>query len=134
MSSTNIKLFELKEAAKWSSKMDERKSAIRELASQGPDAISILEEIRDVIVAADELRDLCIAAIENIRKKGAAQKQEQSCQNKSHHRRSKKHPKCKDRDKYAATGFQKVELPTKVNYLLQTQVASGEVAVMSNRI
>jgi hypothetical protein len=76
MSSTNIKLFELKEAAKWSSKMDERKSAIRELASQGPDAISILEEIRDVIVAADELRDLCIAAIENIRKTGAAQRQE----------------------------------------------------------
>ena len=65
------KIFELKETAKWSSRIDEKKGAISELAGLGSNAVSTLEEIRAVEVN-DELRQLCAEAIKKA--KGANEK------------------------------------------------------------
>jgi hypothetical protein len=65
------KIFELKETAKWSSRVDEKKNAISELAGLGTNAVSTLEEIRTVEVN-DELRQLCAEAIRKA--KGADEK------------------------------------------------------------
>ncbi|MGI0020662.1 MAG: hypothetical protein ACREAY_09355 [Nitrososphaera sp.] len=56
------KIFELKETAKWSSKVDEKRNAISELAGFGSEAVNTLEEIRSVEVN-DEIRQLCAEAI-----------------------------------------------------------------------
>jgi hypothetical protein len=56
------KIFELKETAKWSSKVDEKRNAISELAGFGTEAVSTLEEIRSVEVN-DDIRQLCAEAI-----------------------------------------------------------------------
>jgi hypothetical protein len=55
-------LYELKESAKWSLDVDERKKAIRLLASYGPGAIQSIKEIKD-IAAYDEVKKACIEAI-----------------------------------------------------------------------
>lgn len=60
------KIFELKETAKWSSKVDEKRNAISELAGPGTEAVSTLEEIRSVEVN-DEIRQLCAEAIRKAR-------------------------------------------------------------------
>lgn len=66
--SVNDRLWELKESAKWSLDVDERKQAIRELAnSYGPDAIQSIAEIRDVAAYA-EIRKACIEAIKSASK------------------------------------------------------------------
>ncbi len=67
MLQTDASVFELKETAKWSSKMDERRAAINELVRRGQTAIPTLEEIRDVALTNDELRNTVIAFIEEIR-------------------------------------------------------------------
>ncbi len=64
---TDASDYELKETAKWSSKMDERKAAINELARRGQTAIPTLEEIRDVALTSDELRSTVVAFIEEIK-------------------------------------------------------------------
>ena len=56
------KIFELKETAKWSSRADEKKSAISELAGLGSSAVNTLEEIQAVEVN-DELMRLCAEGI-----------------------------------------------------------------------
>lgn len=56
------KIFELKETAKWSSKVEEKRSAISELSGFGTEAVNTLEEIRAVEVN-DEIRQLCAEAI-----------------------------------------------------------------------
>lgn len=60
------KIFELKETAKRSSKVDEKRNAISELAGLGTEAVSTLEEIRSVEVN-DEIRQLCAEAIRKAR-------------------------------------------------------------------
>ena len=60
------KIFELKETAKRSSKVDEKRNAISELAGLGTEAVSTLEEIRSVGVN-DEIRQLCAEAIRKAR-------------------------------------------------------------------
>ena len=54
--------WELKESAKWSLDVSERKKAIRLLASYGPEAIDSIAEIKDV-AAYDEIKRACIEAI-----------------------------------------------------------------------
>jgi hypothetical protein len=63
MASTDDKFWELKESAKWSLDVNERKQAIRQLAAAyGPEAIQSIAEIRDVS-AYDEIKQACIEAI-----------------------------------------------------------------------
>jgi hypothetical protein len=60
--------WQLKESAKWSLEVDERRRAIRELVSgYGRDAIQAIEEVRDVS-AYDEIRKACIEAIKSAKK------------------------------------------------------------------
>jgi hypothetical protein len=57
--------WQLKESAKWSLEVDERRRAIRELArGYGRDAIQAIEEIKDVS-AYDEIKRACIEAIKS---------------------------------------------------------------------
>jgi hypothetical protein len=57
------RFWELKEEAKWSLDVKERKKSIRMLADfYGPDAVQSIAEIRDV-AAYDEIRKACIEAI-----------------------------------------------------------------------
>lgn len=57
------RFWELKEAAKWSLDVNERKKSIRMLADYyGPQAMQSIAEIRDV-AAYDEIRRACIEAI-----------------------------------------------------------------------
>ena len=60
------KIFELKETAKRSSKVDEKRNAVSELAGLGTEAVSTLEEIRSVEVN-DEIRQLYAEAIRKAR-------------------------------------------------------------------
>jgi hypothetical protein len=62
MARVDDSLYELKESAKWSLDVDERKKAIRLLAGYGPSAIQSITEIRD-IAAYDEIKKACIEAI-----------------------------------------------------------------------
>jgi hypothetical protein len=57
--------WQLKESAKWSLEVDERRRAIRELVSgYGMDAIQAIEEVKDVS-AYDEIKRACIEAIKS---------------------------------------------------------------------
>ena len=58
--------YELKEKAKWSRDMEEKKMAIRELSSHGEKALPSLEEIRNV-TAYEDIRLACIEAIRSIK-------------------------------------------------------------------
>lgn len=60
------KIKELKYAAKWSLKFEEKKKAIDELISFGEKAIPSLTEIYNV-TAYEEVKEECIAAIKRIR-------------------------------------------------------------------
>ncbi|GEM_PF-1921712 len=60
--------WQLKESAKWSLEVDERRRAIKELASgYGRDAIQAIEEVKDVS-AYDEIKRACIEAIKSVKK------------------------------------------------------------------
>ena len=60
--------WQLKESAKWSLEVDERRRAIRELArGYGSDAIQAIQEIKDVS-AYDEIKSACIEAIKSAKK------------------------------------------------------------------
>ena len=57
------RFWELKEDAKWSLDVNERKKSIRMLADYyGPEAVQSIAEIRDV-AAYDEIKRACIEAI-----------------------------------------------------------------------
>jgi hypothetical protein len=60
-------MWELKETAKWSRDLDEKKDAIHKLSARGEEALPSLEEIRD-ITAYDDIRAACVEAIKSLRK------------------------------------------------------------------
>ena len=60
------KIWELKEAAKWSSNSEEKKKAIKEMTEYGEAALPSLKEILDV-TAYDEIKTSCHEAIKSIR-------------------------------------------------------------------
>lgn len=63
LSSGDEKFWDLKESAKWSLDVQERKRAIMQLAhAYGPNAVRPIAEIRDV-AAYDEIRKACIEAM-----------------------------------------------------------------------
>ena len=72
---SDIKIFELKEKAKWSRDPAEKKTAIRELSTQGERALSALGEIMTV-TAYDDVKAACIEAIKAIEGKGAGTTQQ----------------------------------------------------------
>ncbi|MGI0029547.1 MAG: hypothetical protein ACREAQ_07550 [Nitrososphaera sp.] len=62
------RFWQLKESAKWSLDMNERRQAIEELAgSYGKEALQAILEIKDV-TAYDEIRKACAEAIKEARK------------------------------------------------------------------
>jgi hypothetical protein len=64
-------LWELKEKAKWSPDLVEKKNAISGLSRHGEGAISALEEIL-AVTAYDDIKSACIEAIKSVREsKGA---------------------------------------------------------------
>ena len=67
---SETKIFELKERAKWSKDSAEKKTAIRELSTQGDRALPALGEIMSV-TAYDEIKSACMEAIKAIEGKGA---------------------------------------------------------------
>ena len=56
------KMWDLKEAAKWSSTPEEKKAAIRTLSARGQEAVQPLEEIMS-ITAYEDIRAACMEAI-----------------------------------------------------------------------
>jgi hypothetical protein len=58
-------MWELKEAAKWSSNGQEKKEAITKLSARGPEALSSLQEILDV-TAYEDVKAACVEAIKSI--------------------------------------------------------------------
>ena len=82
------KIFELKETAKWSSKVDEKRNAISELAGLGTETVSTLEEIRSVEVN-DEIRQLCAEAIRKARGAKEANQKEPEKKTAEHEKGSK---------------------------------------------
>ncbi|MEM2140453.1 hypothetical protein [Nitrososphaera sp.] len=65
-------LWELKEAAKWSSNPQEKKEAIKRLSARGAEALPSLEEIMRV-TAYDDIKAACIDAIRSVSSEGKAQ-------------------------------------------------------------
>ena len=61
-----MRLFELKEKAKWSSDPEEKKAAIKELSTHGKKAISELQEIMS-ITAYEDIKSACVDAIKSMR-------------------------------------------------------------------
>jgi hypothetical protein len=69
------KIKELRYAAKWSPNIEEKKNAIRELASSfGERAIPVLNEIMGVTVY-EEIKQACVEAIKTVREMSPGQKQ-----------------------------------------------------------
>ena len=70
--------WELKEEAKWSLDVNERKKSIRMLADYyGPDAVQSIAEIRDV-AAYDEIKRACIEAIRAVSSRRSTKKSRKS--------------------------------------------------------
>jgi hypothetical protein len=70
------KVKELRHAAKWSSNIEEKKNAIRELASTfGERAIPVLNEIKGVTVY-EEIKQACAEAIKTIREEITGQQKQ----------------------------------------------------------
>jgi wobble nucleotide-excising tRNase len=61
-------LWELKQTAKWSHNLREKKMAIKELSFHGEYAIQYLDEVMSV-TTYDEIKAACIEAIKEIREK-----------------------------------------------------------------
>ena len=77
------RFWELKEAAKWSLDVNERKKSIRLLADYyGPQAVQSITEIRDV-AAYDEIKRACIEAIRAVSSHKTARKTKRSSAIKS---------------------------------------------------
>jgi hypothetical protein len=72
MSDDRMKLFELKEKAKWSSDPEEKKAAIKELSTHGENAISELQEIMS-ITAYEDIKDACTEAIKSIQARSSVE-------------------------------------------------------------
>jgi hypothetical protein len=90
LAAVDDKFWELKESAKWSLDVNERKHAIRQLAeSYGPEAIQSIAEIRD-ISAYDDIKKVCIEAI-----KAASIRRPGEKTNKSLPKKAKKRKKAK---------------------------------------
>lgn len=64
-------LWKLKQRAKWSHNMRERKAAITELSFHGKEALPYLNEILN-ITTYDEIKAACIEAIRAIKRKEGA--------------------------------------------------------------
>ena len=65
------RFWQLKESAKWSLSLDEKRQAIEQLVNiYGKDALHTIEEIKDV-TAYEEVRSACIEAIKSARTTGA---------------------------------------------------------------
>jgi hypothetical protein len=62
-------LWELKEAAKWSSNTKEMKEAVGKLSARGAEALPSLQEIMSV-TAYDDIKAACIDAIKSVNKEG----------------------------------------------------------------
>lgn len=75
-------VWELKESAKWSLDLNDRKRAIKLLASYGPGAIQSIAEIRDVS-AYEEIRKACIEAIRAAARQKKMRKPRRSAMKKS---------------------------------------------------
>lgn len=61
------RFWQLKESAKWSLSLDEKRQAIEQLVNiYGKDALHTIEEIKDV-TAYEEVRSACIEAIKSAR-------------------------------------------------------------------
>lgn len=69
---TDNSIWELKEAAKWSSNQQERKDAIMKLSARGAEALPSLDEILNV-TAYDDVRTACIEAMKSLKKTEGAQ-------------------------------------------------------------
>jgi hypothetical protein len=90
LAAVDDKFWELKESAKWSLDVNERKHAIRQLAeSYGPEATQSIAEIRD-ISAYDDIKKVCIEAI-----KAASIRRPGEKTNKSLPKKAKKRKKTK---------------------------------------
>jgi len=62
LSQKDEKLWELKEAAKWSLSLEERKKAIADLVNNyGENALPVLSEIKDTTVH-EEIKKVCVEA------------------------------------------------------------------------
>jgi hypothetical protein len=68
---SDTSIFELKEKAKWSKEVAEKKNAIKELTAHGDRAIPALDEILSV-TAYEDIRAACMEAIKAIEGKGGA--------------------------------------------------------------
>ncbi|MGI0037811.1 MAG: hypothetical protein ACRD99_05585 [Nitrososphaera sp.] len=78
MARLDNRFWELKEAAKWSLDVNERKESIRMLAEYyGPQAVQSIAEIRDV-AAYDEIRRVCIEAIRAVSRHRTTRKTKRS--------------------------------------------------------
>jgi hypothetical protein len=87
------RFWELKEAAKWSLDVKERKKSISMLADYyGPAAVQSIAEIRDV-AAYDEIKRACIEAIRAVSSGTAARKTRRSNEAKSKKRNKSKKKK-----------------------------------------
>jgi hypothetical protein len=64
--SDRMRLFELKEKAKWSRDPEEKKTAIKELSTHGENALFELQEIMN-ITAYEDIKNACAEAIKSIR-------------------------------------------------------------------
>ena len=66
LSDDRMTLFELKEKAKWSDDLEEKKAAIKKLSTLGEDAISGLQEIMSITGYGD-IKNACAEAIKSMR-------------------------------------------------------------------
>jgi hypothetical protein len=57
-------MWDLKEAAKWSSTPEEKKAAIKTLSARGQEAVPTLEEVMST-TAYDDIRAACMEAIKS---------------------------------------------------------------------
>jgi hypothetical protein len=82
-------VWELKESAKWSLDLEERKRAIKQLAGYGPEAIQSIVEIKEVS-AYEAIREACIEAIRAAASQKTISKSRKSTRKKSSKRRKMK--------------------------------------------
>jgi len=69
-------LWELKQTAKWSDNLREKKMAVKELSFHGEQAIPYLDEVMNV-TTYDEIKAACIEAIKAIKEKNQTRNQPQ---------------------------------------------------------
>ena len=67
---SETRIFELKEKAKWSKDVTEKKTAIKELSTHGYGALPAISEIM-AVTAYDDIKAACMEAIKAIEGKGS---------------------------------------------------------------